>query len=214
MNRVDYLKLFILCVISALCNAALSFSINGLLGIPLYVDTVFTAAICFSFGLIPGLFTAFATAAFFSFIYINLRGFPVETVWTVFAFSICVILEVLLICFCKPRLKFRETVFLKKSSFPNFIGLSAPLLVLTALACITISISGGIIDFIIKQFHVHSPAHPEDFFKLGLLRNNVPLLATNILSRIPINIVDRFIVIFGGFGVSLFFRKLIKTAYR
>jgi hypothetical protein len=42
------------------------------------------------------------------------------------------------------------------------------------------------------------------------LRNNMPLLATAVLSRIPINIVDRFIAIFGGYGVSLLFRKWIK----
>jgi len=203
MSRLNYLKIFGLCIIAAVCNAVLSFTLNGLLGIPLYLDTVFTAAICFSFGLFPSLFTALATAAFFSFIYINLRGFPVETVWTVFAFSICVVLEVLLISFFKPKIEPRKDIFLKKPLFQNFIGLCAPLLVLTALACITVSIAGGLINFIITQFEVHSPSHPEDFFKLGLLRNNVPLLATNILSRIPINIVDRFIVIFGGFGVSL-----------
>jgi hypothetical protein len=45
------------------------------------------------------------------------------------------------------------------------------------------------------------------FFCAGLLRNNVPFLPTAILSRIPINIADRFIVIFDGYGISLFFRK-------
>jgi len=37
--------------------------------------------------------------------------------------------------------------------------------------------------------------------------NNLPTLAVNILSRILINIVDRFIVIFGGYFIS---RVLVK----
>jgi hypothetical protein len=41
------------------------------------------------------------------------------------------------------------------------------------------------------------------------LRNNVPVLASAILSRIPINIVDRFIAVFGGYGISLVFRKMV-----
>jgi hypothetical protein len=45
---------------------------------------------------------------------------------------------------------------------------------------------------------------------MGLLRNNVPVLATSILSRIPINIIDRFIAVFGGYGISLIFRKWLN----
>jgi hypothetical protein len=49
--------------------------------------------------------------------------------------------------------------------------------------------------------------YPEDTFKLGLIRNNMPVLAAAILSRIPINIVDRFIGIFCGYGISLLYRR-------
>jgi hypothetical protein len=49
---------------------------------------------------------------------------------------------------------------------------------------------------------------PNFCFKLGLIRNNVPLLAAAMLSRIPINIVDRFIAVFSGYGISLLYRKL------
>ena len=42
----------------------------------------------------------------------------------------------------------------------------------------------------------------EDTFKISLFRGGLPLLLVNIFSRIPINIVDRFIVIFGGFFIS------------
>jgi len=35
------------------------------------------------------------------------------------------------------------------------------------------------------------------------------VLAAAVLSRIPINIVDRFIAIFGGYGISLVLRKRV-----
>jgi hypothetical protein len=81
-------------------------------------------------------------------------------------------------------------------------------MVLVALDCILISIVGGIIDFVLYGLlSVPRGIYPEDIFKLGLYRNNVPLLAAAMLSRIPINIVDRFIAIFGGYGISLLYRK-------
>jgi hypothetical protein len=125
---------------------------------------------------------------------------------------ICIIVEILLIWVFHTRMKKREAVFLKNPSLQSFIGVAALLLVLAALDCLVVSVSGGIIDYTLTILKAPRTFSPEDSFKLGLLRNNVPLLATAILSRIPINIVDRFIVIFGGYGISLLFRKwLVKN---
>jgi hypothetical protein len=77
--------------------------------------------------------------------------------------------------------------------------------------CIAVSITGGIIDFVLYLNAAPRTFSPEDSFKLGLLRNNVPVLATAILSHIPINIIDRFIAVFGGYGISLLFRKWLFT---
>jgi len=93
----------------------------------------------------------------------------------------------------------------------TFIGVASLLLVLAVLDCVVISVTGGIIDYALTVFSMPRTFSPEDNLKLGLLRNNVPLLATAILSRIPINIVDRFIVVFGGYGVSLLYRKWIYS---
>ncbi|MDR1900104.1 MAG: hypothetical protein LBQ55_08860 [Treponema sp.] len=46
---------------------------------------------------------------------------------------------------------------------------------------------------------------------MGLLRNRLPLLAAAVLSRIPVNIIDRFITIFGGYGLGLLLRKIKKN---
>jgi hypothetical protein len=120
---------------------------------------------------------------------------------------ICIIVEVFLVWVFHIRMKKRETIFLANPSLQTFIGVAALLLVLSVLDCLIVSVTGGIIDFALTSIQAPRTFSPEDSFKLGLLRNNIPLLPTAILSRIPINIVDRFIVIFGGYGISLLFRK-------
>jgi hypothetical protein len=83
-------------------------------------------------------------------------------------------------------------------------------MLIVALDCVGVSVIGGIIDFFLTLHKAPKAFYPEDTFKLGLLRNNVPLLASAVLSRIPINIVDRFFVVFGGYGVSILYRKMIS----
>jgi hypothetical protein len=104
-------------------------------------------------------------------------------------------------------MKKKGAVFLEKPSLNSFTGIGAILLVLAMIDCVAVSITGGIIDFIITVLNTPRSFSPEDSFKLGLLQNNVPLLATAILSRIPINIIDRIVVVFGGYGISLWYRK-------
>ena len=208
MKGVQLLKIIILCAVSAVCNAALSHFVINLARLPLYQDTVFTIAMCFSAGLFAGFLTGAFSCFFISFVvYGYILGIFLPRVG--YLFYACVIVEVLLVCFFHGKMKKREEVFLQKPSLQSFIYIAPLLLGLAALDCIAVSITGGIIDFTLTSLNVPRSISPEDTFKLGLLWNNVPLLSASILSRIPINIVDRFIAIFGGYGVSLLFRKWI-----
>jgi len=209
MKGVQLWKIIFLCAVSAVCNAALSHFVINVAKLPLYQDTVFTIAMCFSAGLFAGFLTGAFSCFCISFVYIYILGLSLPKVG--YFFYICVIVEVLLVCFFHSKLKKREEIFLQKPSLRLFIYIAPLLLGLVALDCIAISITGGIIDFVLVTFQVPRSISPEDTFKLGLLWNNVPLLAAAILSRIPINIVDRFIAIFGGYGISLLFRKWIKS---
>jgi len=207
MKGVQLWKILVLCIVSAVCNEALLHFVLNVARLPLYMDTVFTIAMCFS----AGLFAGFLTGALFclcsSFVSIYILGYSFSNVLTGYFFYICIIVEVWLVCFLHGKMKKKEGIFLENPSLQLFIGFAPLLLGLVALDCIALSITGGIIDFSITSFSMPKFPYPEDTFKLGLLRNNVPLLATAILSRIPINIVDRFIAICGGYGISLLFRK-------
>ena len=210
-------KIIILCLVSAFANAAVSYIISGLLNVPLYVDTIFTAAMCFTAGMFSGIITgAFLSPLFFFLVYKLILNVPLEVALLRNIFIICILAEVFLVCYFYKKIKIREAVFLEKLTSKQdlqfaFIPVAVQLLLLVVLDCIVISVLGGITEYIVNQFSVPWKFSPSDIFKLGLLRYNAPVLAASILSQIPINIVDRFIVIFGGYGISLVFRKWLSV---
>jgi len=204
-------KILVLCVISAFCNVGLRYLMSALLKFPLFADTIFTVAMSFTAGWLPGILTGvFLTNLIALLKDYFFAGMPFSIIWCFF--SVCVLAEIALVCFFHAKIKSREEVFLQSGnhqpSLNSFIGIATTLLVLTALDCIVISVLGGTVDFILNK--LSAPIFPsfEDTFELGLLHNNVPLLLAGILARIPINIVDRFIAVFGGYGISLVFRKI------
>ena len=200
-----------LCLVSGLLNTLLSYFITGVCGLPLYLDTLFTAAVYFSVGLIPAFVTAILLLLFNTLEYILIMNLDFETVWGAYPFILCIIFEVLLIFSFRKKLKPLDDAFRKNPSLYAFINLAPLLMLIAVLDCIMVSVTGGIIDYILTLLTAPKAFYPEDSFKIGLLRNNAPLLVSSILSRIPINIVDRFFVVFGGYGVSLLYRKILKT---
>lgn len=200
-------KLLLLCIISALANIVTDVLVSDVLRAPLYLDTMFTAAVTFRFGLLPGILTGALHSVGSNILYGTLMN-PDVNVLTGNLFVLCTVSEILLVCFFHAKMKAQEAAFFEEPSLSSFISIAAPLLVLVAFDCILISVTGGVIDFILNNIlSVPRGLWPEDIFKLGLIRNNVPVLAAAILSRIPINIVDRFIAVFGGYGISLLYRK-------
>jgi hypothetical protein len=51
---------------------------------------------------------------------------------------------------------------------------------------------------------------PELPFKLTLLRRDLPLLAVEILSRIPLTIIDRLVSAFGAYGLAALLSRLSR----
>ena len=205
-------KIIVLCFASAFGNLLLSYLVSDIFKIPLYLDTVFTIAVCFAAGLVPGILTGVLISPFLSpLAHLLLLNHPLETFWAGRIFTICVLVEIILVCFYMKKNRSREAAFLDKPSLSSFISLAPFLLTLAAIACIAVSITGGLIDFVLTQISMPRPYSPEDSFKLGLFRNQIPVLTAAILSRIPINIVDRLIVVFGAYGISLLYRKWLGT---
>jgi hypothetical protein len=96
----------------------------------------------------------------------------------------------------------------KEKIIAYYTSHAAKLMFLYIICAISISVLGGVIDYVSQVFMGKHYYSVEDTFKLSLIINNLPTLAVNILSRIPVNIVDRFIVIFGGYLISRGLEKI------
>ena len=198
--------------VALLCAAAAgaNYLVNNIcvyyLKIPLYLDTIFNAAVCFSAGLVPGLITAGLS---YTALALRDSGFH--------PFVLCGVAEVLLVWRLKPspsELSLINTanITATETKRDTLVSILARLMLLYIAASLAVSVLGGIIDFITYNLLSNSKTFfsAEDTFKIAFLKSNIHPLAVNIMSRIPVNMVDRFIVIFGGYGVAVVIGKLIR----
>ncbi|WP_010263679.1 hypothetical protein [Treponema primitia] len=199
LNPLRIGKIVILCLFAAAGNFLLNTLVETVLHLPLFLDTLFTVALTFAAGPLPGIATAILTSLAKWLRYERMY----EKVWT-YLFVLCSIAEVIIVwLFNRRYLKTHTDMDIPGEKYPyGIITKAVFLLKLFLVACVAISVSGGIIDLLANPA-TKGYFSPEDTFKMSLLRYGTPLLEANILSRIPINIVDRFIVIFGGYAVSL-----------
>jgi hypothetical protein len=80
--------------------------------------------------------------------------------------------------------------------------------------CVAMSILGGFIASFIQLLRSSGNgqvANPASYRDLGLamFRQGFPLILAEILTRIPINIIDRLISAFAGYGVALAIKRAI-----
>jgi len=203
-----FLKISLLCLAGVGGNYILNYLCVFIMKFPMFLDTVFTAAVTFSAGLIPGLVTAL----------LSYIAFCVRDDTFFHPFILCGIAEVIILWRFKPDQhdkKFPEKFLVASTDMKvtATIRVFAKLMVLYVLCCLTVSVLGGIIDFFFFGLGANPKLYfsAEDTFKMGLLRSGVPLLTMDILSRIPVNIVDRFIVVFGGYFISRLMIKIIRA---
>jgi len=116
----------------------------------------------------------------------------------------------LIICAFKPSAPDTSFYASKEKIAASLTALVSKLFLLYILCAAAISVVGGVVDYITHLFVERNYYSVDDLFKQGLFMSNMPVLAVNILSRLPINIVDRFIVIFGGYLISRGLAKIIK----
>jgi hypothetical protein len=200
-GRVRAIRLIIFCLLAAGANYFLCTLAREVFHLPLFLDTVYTCALAFAAGVWPGISAAALTTLTASF-----HEPPIR--WL---FVLCSSAEVLLICASRRRIFKGISAPAGEQAPLSFISVFAALLLLSVMACAVVSVLGGFVDFFIQGIagRTKFDSSPEDFFKMGLLRGGAPLLVADILSRIPINIVDRFITIFGGYMLSRFIRKAL-----
>ena len=189
---------------------------SGGLGLPLYLDTVFTITVTFTGGLFWGCLTGILTNAVGH--TLNFWG------WEGYLFALCSILTAVItwkfaklfpgeLPFINNKSIFSNSSYNKSRYLDNIINRVFVLTLLSLTLCFAISILGGLISIFIQFLRTPSfnavdaavlnPAsQPADYY------NILPLFLREIISRIPINIIDRFISVYVGFGVAYAIGKL------
>ena len=206
-------------VMSALCLAGvlLNITLNRVIiraGLPLYLDTVFTI----SATLVGGLFWGSLCGAL-----TNLIGNSVWFGgWEAYLFALCniatAVITWLFIRFFPRELKsgYSESSGVRPAVRSDRLSLvmdrMIALILLSFALCLGMSILGGFIAGLIQIF---DPSHTGKWGIPSLLTpsmfsENFPLILSEILLRIPVNIIDRLISAFGGYGVAVVIGKLSK----
>jgi hypothetical protein len=201
----------VLCVLSALLNALTMMLFRITLETPLYMDTLFTAAAAFYGGLVPGVLTGLLTNLVIGTVWF--------TGWGDYLYAICnsivAVVTVLFVRLCPEELDLRREDLppARRSGRLNRGLYRVTALFLLAFALVVaLSISGGLIAFCIKAFIPNSlgGVGPEVFYAPPLAARAWPALLVEMMSRIPVNVLDRLLTAFCGYALAWG----LKTALR
>jgi hypothetical protein len=178
------------------------------LGIPLFLDTVLTMTVTFYGGVFWGALTGALT---------NLmqQSLPFGG-WLPYLYALCNIAVALVTALFirwfprelgidgteKPLPKsLRQSLW-----FQDLMGRAIVLVLLSFALCLVISVLGGLCAVIINGFNpslLPDSTSPELNFKPALIRRNLSAVIVEIGSRIPVNLLDRLISSFAGYGLAV-----------
>lgn len=160
--------------------------------LPLFCDTIFIMALSFFAGPWWGVLAGF---------FYHLIDFALHrTMELGHLFMFCHFLAALTAGYFK-------ILFIKKSDsrFLLFVKLN----ILVIVLCLVMSVSGGIISYILNNIEAYNKASSQTDFLTFLWQNKFQSkLLLQIAVRIPVNIADRFICTFAAWGVYLAAKKL------
>jgi len=209
-----------LCLAGALLNIALT-RLCIRTGIPLYMDTVLTVTLTLG----GGLFWGALCGVFTNLIYQTIWFWG----WEGYLFTLCSIATALItwlfIRIFPQELDF-STRHAKREQMIHTLGIERGsgklvkvmdrvivLFLLSFALCIAMSILGGLLTAVILGLN---PSLEGQRGLTVILRDIMfgkdnPVLLVEISSRIPINIIDRLIAVFGGYGIAVGLKLLSKT---
>ena len=188
MNRK--LKIGLFCFASIFLNLGTTLLFFDVLDVPLFLDTIFTVAIVFYLGLLPGLITGILFNFVDTIFNYLVRGIASPTN---ILFAICGAAIVLVTwAFARRKEEFQL-------SLPITILYLLLIALLSSFATIFI---GGIIDFVrFTYLEIPDSMAPIKKFTESFVSQKFSLFASCILAQIPISITDRLITTFAGYGV-------------
>ncbi|WP_461257696.1 hypothetical protein [Treponema sp. R80B11-R83G3] len=202
--------LSVLCLAGAFLNIAIHVLARRA-GLPLYLDTILTVSLTLAGGLFWGLLTGALTNIIGSTLYFS--G------WEGYLFAICnmatALVTWLFIRFFPKELNLSErppkTSQKTSSRLAEAINLMIALILLSFCLCLVISVLGGVIAAFIQSINPTLSGKQVSTADLTatMFGKNIPAVLAEILSRIPVNIIDRLITAFAGYGIALGIKRVI-----
>ena len=189
-KRVIYLGLSIVC---GLVDYLICDFVAWVNHLPLFCDTIFIMALSFFAGPWRGVLAGF---------FYHLIDFLLNrTVEPGHLFIICHFLAALTAGYFKIWF-----ITEQDSSLLRFIKL----VILSMIMCLVMSISGGIISYVLGFVEAYNAASSQTDFLTFLWQNKFSSkLLLQIMVRIPVNIADRFICVFAAWGIYLLGKKFV-----
>lgn len=183
-------QIFLICLVAVALNYICSYICVDMLHFPLFMDTIFTVAITFYFGLLPGLCVGVGFNILSSLTQV-VRGFTFDPFTFLFAICSAIIAAV--------------TWFFSRKKEEFCISKAITILYLVLIAIISsflVVLSSGLIDYIrFSVLDIPDRVAPIKQFTESFVDMQFPLLVSSILAQIPISITDRILTTFLGYGV-------------
>jgi hypothetical protein len=109
-----------------------------------------------------------------------------------------------------------ETLSFKSTRLSRVMDKVIALTFLAFALCLVMSIMGGIISAAIWGASSTYPYESSLLVWLGktMFTENIPTRIKEIVARIPINMIDRIITAFAGFGIAIIFERIINREQR
>ncbi len=186
----DNARTVVLCIVAESLNFIFSYIFYEMLHIPLFMDTIFTVAITFYCGLLPGLVVALSYNIISCLTSVS-RGYAFDPYLALF--GICGALIVLVTWFFARR----------KQEFRISLPVTmAYLFLIAVISSFCTIISSGIIDYVrFTLSDIPDRVAPVKNFTDSFQKQHFSLLASCILGQVPVSLTDRLITTFSGFGV-------------
>ena len=196
MYKKSPLKISLLCVVSILGNIVFSY-LAGLARLPCFLDTIFSVAITFYAGLIPGLIVAGLFNPIMMLVLCYTKSVPLSFYDTLYA--LCGMLIVLSTWFFSHNKK----EFLYSHSIT---ALYLTLIVFTSsfLSCIAASLLD---TFILPHFNFISGFSLFDSFHEVLRQFEIGPFLSYLIPRIPLTFLDRLFCTVTGFFIYLLMER-------
>ncbi|MCQ2242266.1 hypothetical protein [Treponema sp.] len=195
------MKKTLICIAAIILNFLTASLFFNILKLPFFFDTIWTVAVVFWLGLVPGLCVAVGYNILNYLVWVLKSGAGNFA----FLYSICGILIV-----------FSTWMFSRKKEEFRFSPVVTILyLILIALvSSFCTIIAGGLIDYFqYTNYDMMEQMNPIKKFTDSFVRQKFSLLASCILAQIPISFTDRLITTFAGFGIYRLIQKFTKGIF-